>query len=392
MKKILLFLFIYLFIHEAKPVLAQVVSTDSVPKVSIYIDVDGTQISIVTPDIQNISEKELDYIIKNVTRSAQKSSYKVQLLLKRIDYLKSNNVLDQVEADQIIDEILQIFKQNLQFDKIFKENWEDQLDDQFERLNDELEKFDNRIKFIEEKAGIAYQSPSGPGLKIDSLERLKSKKSPVTVNEFPNYKSGQSAFILHFSSGVNQLSDNALMDADLYRSWTFAVGFHGNRKFTPSNILGIYYGLSYRWTAFGLPNDVRMDATPMGIEFQTDPQSTATSSRLRSQSLEAPLLLTFSHSKGFTNGFYFGVGLFGGYRFANSTMVSDLTGNNDMKRETKTYANFHVNPLYAGARVLIGARGFTATASYELNSYFRSRAQLPSLNLISLTFGIDLTN
>ncbi len=392
MKKFLLVSLFSLLISKVQITYGQSSPTDSVSKVSIQIDVDGTQIAIHTPDIMSISEKELDHIIKNVTRNAQKSSYKVQLLLKRIEYLKTNNAIEREEADSIIQKILYTYNKNMQFKKIFREDWEDQLDDQFKQLNDEIEKFDKQITSIENKSGIAYQEHSGLGLKIDSLEKLKSKKSPVTVNEFPNYQSGRSAFIFHFSSGVNQLSDNSLMDADIYRSWTFAVGFHGNRKFTPSNILGIYYGLSYRWTAFGLPNNVRMNATPLGIEFQVEPQSTATSSRLRSQSLEAPLLLTLSHSKGFTNGFYFGVGLFGGYRFANSTLVSDLTGDNDMKRDTKTYANFHVNPLYVGARVLMGARGFTFTASYELNSYFRSRAQLPSLNLISLTLGIDLTN
>lgn len=392
MKKFKLILSVLWLIGARQLAFGQSTPTDSVPKVSIHINVDGTQITIVTKDIQKISEKEIDNIIKNVTRNAQKISYKVQLLLKRIEYLKSNNVWEPDEADSVMGEILEVFSRSMQFDKVLKEDWEDQLDEQFDRLNDELDQFDDRINYLEGKAGIAYQSSSGTGIKVDSSENRKSKKNPETVKEFPNHSSGQSAMIFHFSAGINQLSDNTLMDADLYRSWTFAVGFHRNTKFTVSNIAGIYYGLSYRWTAFGLPNDVRMTATPTGIDFQSDPQSTAIRSRLRSQSLEAPLLLTFSHRKGYTNRLYFGLGMFGGIRFANSTKVSDLTGNNDMKRETVTYANFHVNPLYAGARVIIGARGFTAIFSYELNSYFRSRALLPDLNLMSFTLGIDLAD
>ncbi|MFN4299667.1 MAG: hypothetical protein ACK4EX_08070 [Thermaurantimonas sp.] len=365
--------------------------SDTVPKVSIKVEVDGTQISINTSDIRTISEKELDEVIKKITRNAQKIAHKMQLMIQRIEYLRGQNALEPRMADSILKEIVKAAEEGLAFNKMSKDNWKEYLDDHFDKINDQFEKIEDRIQELEDIAGIAYQPPVGNSQKSDK-PGIYFKRDSVYDFKFPKYRSGQKVSIFHFSFGVNQLGDNSILNADLLRSWTFSVGIHGNRKFTKTSIAGLYYGLSYRWTAFGLPNDVRMEAAPTGIKFVSDPQSTATRSRLRSQSIEAPLLLTFSHKKGFIDGAYFGLGVFGGWRFNNSTFIEDLTANNDMKRETVTYAHFHINPLYAGARAIFGVRGATATISYELFSYFRNRANLPNLSLLSFTLGVDLTD
>lgn len=366
-------------------------ATDSVPKVSINIEVDGTQISINTPDIRAISEQELDEIIKKITRNAQKIAHKMQLLIQRTEFLREQKALDARMADSLLKEIMKAAEEGLAFSRMSKDSWKEYLDGHFDKTNDLLEKIEDSIQELEEKAGIAYQPPAGNPLKIEK-PGLYLKRDSVFEFRFPKYSSGQKASILHFSFGVNQLGDNSVINSDILRSWTFAIGWHGNRKFTKTGISGLYYGLSYRWTAFGLPNETRLHATPTGIQFINDPQSTATRSRLRSQSLETPLMLTFSHKKGFTDGLYFGLGVFGGWRFNNSTLVEDLTGNSDMKRETVTRANFHVTPLYAGARAILGVRGVTALVSYEFYSYFRGKANLPYLNLMSFTLGVDLTD
>ncbi|MCX8147968.1 hypothetical protein [Thermaurantimonas aggregans] len=393
MKKVLLTATVLFGTHFMTNMVAQQrgSTTDTVPKVSIKIEVDGTQIAINTPDIRTISEKELDEVIKKITRNAQKIAHKMQLMIQRIEYLREQNALDPREADSLFKEIVEAVDEGLAFSKMSKDNWKTYLDDHFEKTNDQLERIEDRIQELENGAGIAYQPPAG-NLKKPDKPGLYFKRDSVHEFKFPKYSSGHKASVFHFSFGVNQLGDNSILNADLLRSWTFAIGLHGNRKFTKTSVAGLYYGLSYRWTAFGLPNEVRMVAAPSGIQFVNDPQSTATHSRLRSQSIEVPLLLTFSHKKGFIDGFYFGLGMFGGWRFNNSTFVRDLTANNDMKRETVTYANFHINPLYAGARAIFGVRGVTATVSYEFFSYFRERANLPTLNLLSFTLGIDLTD
>ncbi|GCD80195.1 hypothetical protein [Schleiferia thermophila] len=381
-------LFISSVVLTSAQLLGQTQKTDSIPMVNIQIEVDGTKISISTPDIRKISEKDLDEIVRNITQNAQKFAIRSEKMLNRIHELPDQDLRVVRQSDSLIARLQSVLDSSMSITIKSKNNWKKALDKHFEQFDLQLQNLDRELSQLESIVGVPHSANDAPEITIE-MPGFKIQKDSVTIMKFPK-SSNRSATAFHFSTGINQLGDNSVLDADLLRSWTFSIGVHGFRRFSPNSPSGLLYGLQYRWTAFGLNTDTRVAVTPTGTEFQIDPNSTATRSRLRSQSLEAPMLFVLSSRRGYTRHLYFGLGVFGGWRFANSTYVRDLTGANNMERNTITKASYHVNPLYAGARAILGFKGFTATASYEFNSYFRSQANLPNMPLMSLTIGVDL--
>ena len=379
-------------------------------KDTLKLEVDGTEIIILSDDIDKLNELDLNKMLTQFNEEAQEltQEYKarVDALIAQFeneelteDEFKSNMELEaerfEIKMEALDDEI-EVWGSN------YEDHWEDFEEDDSDQWLAWAEEWEDRAEgmdgalpppppppYANHEDHIVFDDNDDWDWQWDNYYKKRKNKQPQTTAQGD----------IHF--GWNNMLDNGYLVTDVpgelrtWQSFVFTLGFAGKTRIGKSHSkLYIRYGLQFNWQHFRLKgnNIIHKEESIDGTVFvpanQPRPEIQNVSySRYKVVYMDVPLMLMLDLSKKrMDNSLTLGVGGYGGVKINNKRKIFYDDFNNDAVKE-KTRNDFYMNQWRYGAMAQIGYGAFKITGKYDLNYFFREDKATPNYQIASVAFG-----
>jgi len=166
-------------------------------------------------------------------------------------------------------------------------------------------------------------------------------------------------------------SSQSYFDLDYSKSLNFNLNLIEKRFALGTPHVGISTGVGFDFNRYEFKRNVRLNYNSDSI-WSSMPDSASginySKNFLKATYLQVPLILDFVTSKKDEKGFYFGVGVIGGYKIGSKMKVKYETDGDKHKENTK--GDFNLNPFKLSATARMGVGNYVLFANYSLTSLF----------------------
>lgn len=353
------------------------------PKDTIMITVNGTEMIVLTDDINNLSGTDFNAIFNRLTTETKRII--AQNKEERAE-IKRKQKAGELTTEQAAEETAAANERmSIQLEALNAEieNWADRYGEQIEENAEDAETWVEQWETNAEKyESAAPPAPPAPpaapnaeeenqqtvvlideeGIRVE-MEDEDIEWDPSKVEEArEKYKRNKTIgyFNWHFGwnnwfndqgiateQNVNPGQVQQTTELDFWPSMVWGFGFGGKTRFGASKFY-IKYGGEFNWHHFRLKGNTILVkdqlAVPLnfdGVYFMEDATRNYSKSSYRIAYIDAPILFEFDASKpGRSNGFSIGVGGYAGLRINSKNKLIFTDYNND-RTETHIYNNFY---------------------------------------------------
>lgn len=389
-------------------------------KDTLRLNVNGSELIILTNDINSLTQTDYNAIIKKLTEETKRIVADQNKAMAEISKQEGNGNLSPEEASAAREKVAEetsVKLENLgeeietwaaKYGEAMDENasapnewtseWE-QNAQKYESMNPPpppAPEADNATTVIVDDDGVRIENNTD--WNSDDIKEARDKyKRNQTIGYFSwhfGWNNWVNANGLAMNDGPVGFAPNQTTELNFWPSMVWGLGFGGKTRFGESKMY-VKYGAEFNWHFFQLkgntivtksntvPNNPGFD----GIFFANDNTKSYSKSSFRMVYLDAPVMIEFDASKpGKSNGFSIGVGGYGGLRLTskNKLKYSDFNGD---KAKVKDVNNFYTNGFRYGVLAQIGIGTFKITGKYDLNTLFKDSKNTPDYQIASLTLG-----
>lgn len=394
-------------------------------KDTVRMQVNGSEIIILTDDVNTLSETDFNAIIKRLTAETERILAEHNQELAEISRLQNTNELTAEQADA--QRQAARLKMEAQLEALAEEleNWADRYGEQIdENANDpstwksqwesNANKYeaanppgvpanptDQDTMVLKRKATIVIDDES---IRIDKdedfwefdlkdkIEARKHNKTTWYSDVYFGWNNWLNSNGLATNEGPSPNGFNSTAELNFWPSMTWGLGFGGKTRLG-QGMLYLRYGTQFNWHFFQQKGNTVMikSEAPVigfdGIHFSEDNTRNYAKSTYRITYWDFPLLLEFDANKaGRNSAFSLAVGGYGGFRISSKRVLEYSDYNGDFTYE-KLKNSFYTNGFRYGAMGQIGFGEFKITGKYDLTTLFRTNRNTPDYQIASVTIG-----
>lgn len=386
-------------------------------KDTLRLDVNGSEIIILTDDVNNLSETDFNGIIQRLTAETKRIVARFNNEVAEINRREKAGEITAEEAEDQREKASENMEAEIEALNEEIENWADRYGEQVEENATEVDAWADQWESNAEKYETANQEET-----VVEIEN-EEKKTTVVIDDDgvhintdeidpdiekkrEEYKKNQTIGIFEWHLGWNNWVNanglatnegpvngiNQTTELNFWPSMTWGIGFGGKTRFGQSKMY-VRYGAQFNWHFFRLKGNTIIEKSNDdffnfdGVYFANDANNAYEKSSFRVSYIDVPVMLEFDASKpGKSNCFSLAVGGYGGLR-TKGLRVLEYSDFNGDKTDQRTKNNYYTNGYRYGLLAQIGFGTFKITGKYDLNPLFRTDRNTPDYQIASLTLG-----
>lgn len=382
-------------------------------KDTLRLNVNGSEIIILTDDVNNLSQTDFNAIIQRLTAETQRIVAEYNKEVAEINRKKAEGELTAAQAEEQREAATEKMEDDIEALSDEIENWADRYGEQVEEDAEDAgtwkaqweanaEKYEAQAPPAPTGAPVPPKERNGATIVITddgvTFENNEDWDTDKMKDAREKYKSNQTIGYFEWYFGWNNwfnadgmatdLKTAQTTELDFWPSMVWGFGFGGRTRLGSSQI-HVRYGTQFNWQyyVFKGNNIIMKDANIDGITIMPDVTKNYSKSSLRSVFWDFPLLLEWDASRpGKSNGFSLAAGGYGGLRMGTRNKQKYDDFNNDAAKN-KIYNDYYTNQWRYGLMGQIGIGTFKITAKYDLSNLFRQDKATPDYQVGSITLG-----
>lgn len=405
---------------------------------NVEVQIDGNKVTIEANNLKDLSELDLNAIVKEVTARSMKIQQQQKELLAQVDKQLANGEISEEQAEDMRDMINDRTEESMEKIGELMEAWGDayeaRMDAWEEQYEAQMEAWQAQVEAQagQENAEIPPLPPLPPVPPMNATPGDSSNKKIEKIIIGNNGiiikrgSDGDEPFALRFKDEEKEehehhQSDNKKIEStdgyfdinfgfnqqlrggkefiynspDELKFWgsnEFNLGFGGKTRIgSPFSKFYIKYGGEFSFHDFKLQEDNYLRKTGNGtVDIVKDTSRSITFSKYKIAYFNVPVMLQLDFSKvgQRDESFTIGVGGYAGLRLgAKRKMVYSDELYNNVEETLKD--DFYTNQFRYGLMAQIGFGSFKITGKYDLNKFFREDHG-PDYQLASVTIGWTL--
>lgn len=403
---------------------------------TVEIEISGNKVTIQADDMENLSEVDLNTIIREVTMRSIQIQKQQQELLAQVDKQEANGDITHEQAEEMREMINEHTEESMEMVGELMEAWGDSYEERMEAWGDEyeasMEAWEAEVEARTEAGN--YQMPPLPPLPplppaSASAPEDGKKSQKIIINEegiiIQKGENGEEPFAWKFDedddtddepsnrprkidrtngyfdinwgfdqqlAGGSSFITDGPEELDFWRSHVFDFGFGGKTRVgSPYSKFYIKWGGEFSFNGFRLleNNTLQKDANG-DVVIQADSGKAVDKSKYNIAYFSVPVMLQldFSDVGQMDESFTIGVGGYAGVRLSSRRVLRYSTPQySEIKEDIK--GDLNTNQFRYGVMAQIGWDAFKITAKYDLNSFFKE-GKGPDYQVAAITFGFTL--
>lgn len=415
---------------------------DSTKTSNVEIEINGNKVTLESNDLSDLSQVDLNSIIREVTSYAMRIQSERQELLAEVKKQLENGEITREQADDMTDMINDRAEESL--DKIGDimdewgdkysekvEAWQEENEDRMEQWKEDMKKQSAEGNFQMPPMPPLPDLPAMPAPRVSPDQDTTKEDKTIIIDEngitIRNGKNGEKPFALRFKDenkdnqkpdqpsdkpkkiertdgyfdvnfGFNQQLRNGnefIYDTpDELKFWgsnDFNIGFGWKTRIgSPLSKIYIRYGGEFSFNDFKLRDNNLLEKTNNRAMIVTDSTRSISYSKYKVSYFDIPVMFQLDCSKAgnMDDSFTLGIGGYAGLRMATKRKLEYSDDLHKAAKETLK-DEFFTNPFRYGLMAQVGWGSFKVTGRYDLNKFFRPDKG-PDYQLASLTIGWTL--
>lgn len=406
----------------------------------VEIEIDKNRVVIEAEDMSELSQLDLNQILREVAKRSQMVMQQHQELMARVDKQQEAGEITEEQAEEMRDMINERTEESMEVVGEFMEAWGDQYEERMEAWEQEYEaemeaweaEVEARTEAGEFRMPPLPQLPALPAAPASPSDTSQKAKKIIINDEgitIQRGEDGEEPFALRFENGEGrdddhdhdhdhddhdhmghtdgyfdihfgfnqQLKDGTDFPTDgadelnFWKSTGFELGAGAKTRIgNPNSKFYIKYGGEFSWHNFRLTDDNLIMKNSDSVFFGTSPlYNNVDKSKYHVAYFNVPVMLQldFSDAGERDEAFTIGVGGYAGVRI-NAKRELEYRNDpfNDVEEKAKT--DFFINQFRYGVMSQIGFGSFKITGKYDLNSFFE-KDKGPDYQMAAIMLGFS---
>ncbi len=405
---------------------------------TVEIEISGNKVTIQAEDMENLSEVDLNAIIREVTARSIQIQKQQQELLAQVNKQEANGEITAEQAEEMRDMINDHTEESMEMVGELMEAWGESYEERMEAWGDEyeasMEAWEAEVEARSEEGNFTMPPlppipPLPPSAAPESQANSGGKGQKIIINEegiiIQKGDNGEEPFAWKFdeedetdeepsnrpkkidrtngyfdinwgfdqqlAGGTDFITDGA-EELDFWRSHVFDFGFGGKTRIgSPYSKFYIKWGGEFSFNGFRLLGNNSLQKDVDGnTTIRLDSGKAVDKSKYNIAYFSVPVMfqLDFSDVGEIDESFTLGVGGYAGVRLSSRRVLKYST---QQYSEIEEYikGDFNTNQFRYGVMAQLGWDAFKITAKYDLNSFFKE-GKGPDYQVASITFGFTL--
>ena len=401
--------------------------TEKNKKEDVEIEIHDNRITIEAQDLDNLSQMDLNSIIKQVAKRAQVIVQQQEELMAKVNKQLANDEITEEEAEEMRDMITDRTEESMEMIGSMMEAWGENYETRMEAweaaYEAKMEAWEAEVEARAERGEfsippipalppIPHEAPTtaggdtssqAPRVIIDgkgiTIKKGKDGDKPFALrfeeemkdnegkdqeprHEKPKHDDvdrPESYFDIHL--GFNQMlknGENFITDESeelkFWKSTAFELGLGAKTRIgSPASKLYLKYGAEVSWHNFRLTGNNTLQKLENDVKIIKDTTRSISMTKYHIAYFNIPLMLQLDFSEVGERDESFTLGA-GGYAGIRLNAKRELEYSNDIfdEAEEKVQSDFFTNQFRYGLMAQIGWDSFKITAKYDLNEFFEA--------------------
>ncbi|GAB5556086.1 MAG: hypothetical protein SchgKO_02990 [Schleiferiaceae bacterium] len=382
-------------------------------KDTIRMNVNGSEVIILSDNVGELSEIDLNKMIAEINRETAIIIADYQRRITEIETQRANGEMTSEEAEEAIEEASEEMEDRMEefedrwedWGENYESTWEEWGENYGEQWEEWAEQWEREAEKWEEDreagkdVGSMPPMPPMPALPPVTAEPNEEIIIRTTKKKHKRRHRQMTKGTFDIHLGLSQMVEGGgglifdePAEQETWKSSNFEIGFGGKSRIAGENSkFYVKYGLAFNWNWFTLKgkNIMYKDTATGMINFGENGTSlNVARSRVSLWYMDIPVMFQYDASeRGMDNSFTLGVGGYGGVKFYSRRNIEYDDLFNDRSSQY-TYNQFFMPAFRYGLIGQVGYSNFKLTAKYDLNAMFKD-GKGPDYHVASVTLGFS---